>query len=124
MDLIVSLNMYNTDLGNLLTNPEVLERFKQLSTCDSLGCFCAPESMCHTDIIRNYLKVLGLKAPPRQCVKVKYLRKTGYDNLEEWISNPKNILCTRRGRVFIGKKDNQKVYHYPQSEWHNPHKVK
>ena len=49
-----------------------------------------------------------------------------YDNLDEWVSNPKNHLCTRRGRVFIGskKQGNHRIYHYKESEWHNPYKVK
>lgn len=126
MNLSDSLTNYNVHLNGLLQDPQILARFKLLSNCNSLGCFCDPNSSCHVDIIRYYLHILGLKVPNRQCVKVKYLRKnTDCDNLEEWCSNPKNYLCTRRGRVFIGsvKQGNQRVYHYSQSEWHNPYKV-
>lgn len=123
MKLSESLEKYNEHLRNLLTNPERLERFKVLSSKNSLGCFCDPESSCHVDIIRYYLKILGLNVPKRVCVKVKYLRKENIDNLEEWLSDNGNCLCTRRGRVFIGTKPNQKVFHYPESEWCNPYKV-
>lgn len=123
MKLSDSLEKYNLHLRNLLSNPETLERFKLLSSKNSLGYFCVPESSCHVDIIRYYLKILELNVPKRVCVKVKYLRKEENDNLEEWLSNDGNCLCTRRGRVFIGKKDNQKVFHYPQSEWCNPYKT-
>ena len=65
-----------------------------------------------------------------QCVGVAMLRKKyGADmNLERWCENSNNILCCRRGRVFIHEKDPQgaKVKHvftYPQSKWHNPFKV-
>ncbi len=127
MDLKDSLSNYSIHLASLLQHPDVLYRFKCLSGYDSLGCFCAPESKCHVDIIRNYLKILGLKVPKRTCVKAKFLRKlTIYDNLREWCVNPKNHLCTRRGRIFIGskKKGNHRIYHYQQSEWHNPYKIK
>ena len=123
MKLSDSLEKYNEHLRNLLTNPERLERFKVLSSKNSLGCFCDPESSCHVDIIRYYMKILGLNVPKRVCVKVKYLRKENIDNLEEWLSDNGNCLCTRRGRVFIGTKPNQKVFHYPESEWCNPYKV-
>ena len=123
MKLSESLQKYNEHLRNLLTNPEILERFKVLSSKNSLGCFCDPESSCHVDIIRYYMKILGLNVPKRVCVKVKYLRKENIDNLEEWLSDNGNCLCTRRGRVFIGTKPNQKVFHYPESEWCNPYKV-
>ena len=61
--------------------------------------------------------------PEGVCVKVKYLRPE-YDNLEEWMSNPKNILVTRHGRVFIGNGDSKKVFHYKGSKWCNPFTVK
>ena len=128
MDLNQSLNKYNEYLWKLIQNPDTLYRFKCLSWYEGLGCFCEPGSLCHVDIIRNYLKALGLKAPKRQSVKAKYLRKENpsYDNLDDWISNPKNHLCTRGGRVFIGskKQGNHRIYHYKESEWHNPYKVK
>ena len=123
MDINESLTNYNVYLNNLLQNPETLARFKLLSNCESLGCFCEPNSKCHVDIIRYYLHSLGLKVPNRQCVKVKYLRKINCTNLEEWVNNPNNCLCTRRGRIFITSGNDKRIYHYPQSEWHNPYKV-
>lgn len=123
MKLSDSLVLYNQHLQHLLSKPETLERFKLLSFKNSLGCFCDPESSCHVDIIRYYLKTLKLNVPKRVCVKVKYLRKEGIDNLEEWLNNNENCLCTRRGRVFIGTKPNQKIFQYPESEWCNPYKV-
>lgn len=121
-----SLKNYEIHLTGLLQDPNTLHRFKCLSWYNSLGCFCEPNSSCHVDIIRKYLKSLDLKVPTRQCVKAKFLRKeTTCDNLEEWCDIAKNGLCTRRGRIFIGskKQGNHKIYHYGQSEWHNPYKV-
>ena len=126
MDLNNSLEKYNLHLKTLITDPDTLYKFKCLSWYNSLGCFCEPKSNCHVDIIRKYLKELGLKVPNRQCVKAKYLRKqTKCDNLDEWCSDPKNMLVTRRGRIFIGskKQGNHRTYHYGNSEWCNPHKV-
>lgn len=62
--------------------------------------------------------------PERVSVKVKFLRKCGCDNLEEWLSNPSHKLVTRNGRVFIGTKENKKIFHYPKSRWCNPFTVK
>jgi hypothetical protein len=127
MDLSESLKLYNIHLRKLLDDYQTRERFKLLGNYECLGCFCQPGSKCHVDIIRFYLHHLGVDVPKRQCVKVKWLRKeTGCDNLEEWLSNPKNMLCTRRGRIFIGSQiqGNHRVYHYPQSEWANPYKLK
>jgi hypothetical protein len=130
MNLYDSLTNYNEYLYDLLKIPDVLERFKTLSNYVSLGCFCEPNLSCHVDIIRYYLKELNLNVPKRQCVKAKFLRKeinskTGnkYDNLEEWCNNKENCLCTRNGRIFIGSKDNRKIFHYGLSEWSNPYKV-
>lgn len=121
------LEKYEIHLNILLKDDNILYRFKCLSWYDALGCFCIPnevnnEETCHVDIIRRKLKQMNLKVPERHCVKVKYLRKNNCDNLEEWLNNPKNKLCTRRGRVFIGPKNNQKIFHYSQSEWANPFK--
>ena len=126
MKLTTSLEKYKLSLQSMIEDSEILYRFKCLSWYDSLGCFCEPSLNCHVDIIRTYLQQLGLKVPVRQCVKAKWLRKqTDCDNLEQWCNNPKNNLCTRRGRIFIGskKQGNHRVYHYGQSEWHNPYKV-
>ena len=59
------------------------------------------------DIIRYYLKTLKLNVPKRVCVKVKYLRKEGIDNLEEWLNNGvrsenKSVIA---GGFFILHKD-------------------
>jgi len=63
-----------------------------------------------------------------QCVKVSHLRKDYDDpdmNLEKWCAGPHNVLCCRRGRIFIHDKKTKtkRIYHYPQSKWHNPYKV-
>ena len=57
--------------------------------------------------------------PQRGCVAVAELRKRGYTDLRHWINSPGNVLCTRRGRIFI----NEQIFYYPQSEWCNPFKV-
>jgi len=57
------------------------------------------------------------------CVKVANLRKHGYESLEDWIADPKNLYVGRRGRVWITKGEDKKIFHYPQSKWHNPFKV-
>lgn len=57
-------------------------------------------------------------------VKVKFLRRRGYDNLEEWMNVPEHELVCRNGRIFIGKGESKKVFHYRKSEWHNPFKMK
>eukprot|EP00808_Paulinella_micropora_P023720 g52052.t1 len=54
-------------------------------------------------------------------------------NLQRWCANPDNVLCCRRGRVFIHKPDpaNPKlkivkithIFAYPESKWHNPFKI-
>ena len=61
----------------------------------------------------------GVKVPRRVCVKVASLRPR-YKNLQDWLETPKHVLVTRRGRVFLEKTT---VFHYPQSEWHNPFPV-
>ena len=126
MDLSTSLANYKVHLDTMLTNPDIKYRFTCLSWYDSLGCYCNPGDCCHVDIIRTKLSELGLKIPIRQCLKAKELRKTGVDNLKLWRENPKNMMCTRAGRIFIGSKKggDHEIYHYPNSEWSNPYKVK
>lgn len=119
------LSLYKIHLDKILTDGDCMERFKLLADCDSLGCFCEPGNKCHIDVIKVKLEQLKLKSPKRQCVKAKFLRnETNADNLEEWLNNTKNILCTRRGRIFIGskKQNNHRIFHYQQSEWGNPYK--
>ena len=125
MDLETSLSNYKIHLDNMLLDEQTLYRFKCLSYYDNLGCYCDNKSACHVDIIRMKLGEMGLKIPVRQCLKVKELRKLGIDDLRIWRSNPKNMMCTRHGRIFIGskKQNNQEIYHYPASEWCNPYKV-
>jgi hypothetical protein len=56
-------------------------------------------------------------------VKVTHIRPE-YDNLREWIeASNDNLYIGRKGRVFIGKGDNKKVYHYSASIWCNPFNV-
>lgn len=60
-----------------------------------------------------------------QCVKVARLRIDFDDknmNLERWCEDDNNILCCRRGRVFIHEDGEKHVFSYPQSKWHNPFK--
>jgi hypothetical protein len=58
------------------------------------------------------------------CIKVASLRPR-YDNLSEWMYDKKNIYVGRRGRVFIKCKDGEKrIFHYSDSEWCNPFKLK
>ncbi len=64
-----------------------------------------------------------MSTPKGVCVKVSSIRPK-YDNLEEWCANPKHILVTRRGRVFITTPTGKYVFHYSQSEWANPYTVK
>ena len=52
-------------------------------------------------------------------VKVKYIRKTGYDNLKVWMEDDQNEYIGRKGIVFIeGKRYPDKA-----SIWANPYKV-
>lgn len=37
----------------------------------------------------------------RQCLKAVELRKTGYENLDEWMEMKGNVACVRPGRIFI-----------------------
>lgn len=66
-----------------------------------------------------------MSLPKRVCVKVQYLRKHKpyYDNLEEWCNDEDNVLVTRNGRVFVGKGDDKRIFHYPKSLWANKYKV-
>ena len=52
-------------------------------------------------------------------VKVKYIRKEGYENLKEWMKDESNEYIGRRGVVIIEKR------RYPEkgSIWGNPFKV-
>lgn len=52
-------------------------------------------------------------------VKVSHIRPSGYQNLEEWISDPANVYIGRKGVVFIG------AHRFPceDSPWANPFKV-
>lgn len=64
-----------------------------------------------------------MTTPRGVCVKVASLRPR-YDNLEEFLQNPKNVLVCRRGRVFITSRDgDRKVFAYAASPFANPFKV-
>lgn len=62
--------------------------------------------------------------PVGVCVKAASLRPQ-YDNLGEFLSNPKNILVCRKGRVWITDKENgsKRLFTWPDSPWANPYKV-
>ena len=73
---------------------------------------------------RKRTQQLGIaKVPVGVCVKVASLRPR-YSDLEQWCKDPKHVLVTRHGRVFIGKGDEKHVFAYPSSQWGNPFKVK
>ena len=74
------------------------------------------------EIPDKYPHIYQDKNPVRSCVKVKFMRPE-YDNLEKWLKNPDNVLATRRGRIFIKKDGENKIFHYKESEWHNPFKI-
>ena len=65
------------------------------------------------------------KLPVRCCIKVDSLRPK-YNNLKEWLSDPKHVLVIRRGRVFIKEAagSEPRVFTYAQSEWANPFPLK
>jgi hypothetical protein len=67
---------------------------------------------------------MSVPPPPKGvCVKVIELRRE-YDNLEEWMADPENVLVTRHGRVFIKEKNGEKkIFHYKGSKWANPFKL-
>ena len=59
------------------------------------------------------------------CVKVDSLRQQGYSDLEQWMATPGNVLVTRKGRIWITDPitKEKRIFHYPQSPWHNPFKL-
>lgn len=61
--------------------------------------------------------------PKGVCVKSEILRPR-YDNLEEWAQNPRHVLVTRKGRVFVGRGEKRHVFAYKQSPWANPFSLK
>lgn len=132
MNLADSLNLYETHLRNILTDKDTFERFLNLKNATEIGCYCTPPNNCHTDII---LKILGeylpnskSSLPKRRCLKVQYLRKDKYDNLKEWLAEEGHVMCTRQGRIWITENDGDDkkryIFHYPNSEWCNPYKIK
>lgn len=58
-----------------------------------------------------------------QSIKVKFLREEDYDGLDKWMNVDDNIHVGRRGRVFIHRDGQKKVYHYQESKWRNPFNV-
>lgn len=58
-----------------------------------------------------------------QNVKVKYIRPE-YNDLQEWVSDPKNLYIARRGVVLLPTDEGTRA-RYPtwQSKWANPYKV-
>ena len=61
----------------------------------------------------------NLKIPNVDNVKVKFLRKNGYNNILEWLDNDNNVYIGRRGIVFIDKERFPKI----SSPFCNPFKV-
>ena len=55
-------------------------------------------------------------------VKVKFIRPE-FDHLEEWMNHPDHVYIGRNGRVFIGSKEDRRIFHYPSSKWKNPFPV-
>jgi hypothetical protein len=55
------------------------------------------------------------------CIKVKNLRKLGYNNVEEWLHEENNIYIGRYMRIFI---DKTRVFHIKGSKWGNPFSIK
>lgn len=60
----------------------------------------------------------------RVCVKVSYLRKLGCESFKEWLNDKNNVYVGRYGRIFIGKGDVRKIFHYTGSKFANPFTVK
>lgn len=52
-------------------------------------------------------------------VRVKNIRKLGYQNLKEWTENDNNVYIGRAGIVFVEKERFPKK----SSEFHNPFKI-
>ncbi|KAJ3095530.1 hypothetical protein HDU96_001135 [Phlyctochytrium bullatum] len=62
--------------------------------------------------------------PRGVCVAVAHLRPTHTD-LAHWLSDPRHLLVTRAGRVFItSPTGTRRVFAYPASPWANPFKLK
>ena len=55
----------------------------------------------------------------RICVKVNNLRKIGYTDLRNWLSDENNLYVGRKGRIFI----DGKIFHYKGSIFGNPYKL-
>jgi hypothetical protein len=53
------------------------------------------------------------------CVKVENIRKTGINDLQEWMSNPKNVYIGKKNVVFINKERFPKI----DSIWANPYTI-
>ena len=75
------------------------------------------------DVNKGLFLVNELKATTTQCIKVKELRKNGYNSLEEWMNDLNNLYVGRRGRIFIHEDGEKRIFHYKDSKWRNPYKV-
>lgn len=62
--------------------------------------------------------------PRGVCVKATSLRPQ-YSDLEHFLSNKKNVLVCRRGRVWITNRETgeKHIFSWPDSPWANPYKV-
>ncbi len=86
--------------------------------CDS--CFMDEDCcICHI-----FFNKEGIVKTEKVCVKVKNLRLIGYTSLEDWINDSKNLYVGRRGRIWITENGEKRIFHYPQSKWHNPNSIK
>lgn len=63
-----------------------------------------------------------MSLPVGVCVKAAALRPR-YDNLAEFLADPKNVLVCRRGRVWITKAGEKTVFVWRDSPFANPFRV-
>lgn len=59
----------------------------------------------------------------RQCLKIQHLKQQGYNNLEEWLKNPKNKYVGRKGRLYITEHGKKRIFNYSGSDFANPYKL-
>ena len=121
-----SLALYESHLpGVIKSHPE---EFEKLCHAEYIGCFCEDGCACHTASIRRKMLEAGFEVK-FQCVKVKFLRKSGWKHLDDWIGE-KRVMATRAGRIFIHSVDDatgvktKRYFRYPASIWANPFPVK
>ncbi len=91
------------------------------------------------ETIERFQMTNNLNIPTLDNVKVKFLRKNGYNNILEWLDNENNVYIGRRMRICVkrdtykGQKSNDKYIIYDKDKskplllviikksiWHNP----